>query len=33
MKVILFNNKYDRVKRGNWFYPMYDDSNDEIIGT
>ena len=33
MKVVLFNNIYDRVKPRNWFYSMYDDKNDEIIGT
>jgi len=33
MKVVLFNDKYDRVKTGNWFYSMYDNKNDEIIGT
>ena len=32
MKVVLFNNFYDHVKPGNWFYPMYND-HDEIIGT
>jgi len=33
MKVVLFNNKCDRIKDRNWFYSMYDDKNDEIIGT
>lgn len=32
MKVVLFNGHYEYVKKGNWFYPMYD-KNDEIIGT
>jgi len=33
MKVVLFNNIYNRIKPRNWFYSMYDDKNDEIIGT
>jgi len=33
MKVVLFNNKYDRIKPRNWFYSMYNEDNDEIIGT
>ena len=33
MKVVLFNNQYERIKPRNWFYPMYDEDNDEIIGT
>jgi hypothetical protein len=33
MKVVLFNNICDRIKPRNWFYSMYDNDNDEIIGT
>jgi len=33
MKVVLFKNKYERVQKRNWFYSMYDEENDEIIGT
>ena len=33
MKVVLFNKQYETTKPGNWFYPLYDDANDEIIGT
>lgn len=33
MKVVLFNNLCDFVKPGNWFYSMYDNESNRIIGT